>query len=226
LTLSRLLVSALLGIHRHRKGEGGAGNEALVDVLPVQVGPAYCAGGLVRPVDVAAIHRHPQGGGGAGNEALVDVHSGLGAATRCKSFSRGSRSEHFHARAREGSRCNFRLSACALRQQIAVERGFPAGLRVADANNLNNAKLRQGAVDIVSLLMFQAGERFRRIAATQKIRVAAAQTRQFSGAFGTPGMTGNSEAESFDTAASALLSVSPSPVGMRTFAGFARNAAK
>ena len=45
----------LLGIHGHPAGVGGAGDEALVRVLPVQVGAADRAGVGVRPVDVAAI---------------------------------------------------------------------------------------------------------------------------------------------------------------------------
>ena len=45
----------LLGIHGHPAGVGGAGDEALVRVLPIQVGAADRAGVGVRPVDVAAI---------------------------------------------------------------------------------------------------------------------------------------------------------------------------
>src|SRR5437763_464363 len=60
---------------RHPLRSGGAGDEALVDVVPVQVGPADRARAGVRPVDVAAVDRHRYGCGGAGDEALVDVVS-------------------------------------------------------------------------------------------------------------------------------------------------------
>ena len=60
-------------VNRHPTGEGGAGDEALVRVLPVQVGAADRAESAVRPVDVAAVNRHPTGAGGAGDEALVRV---------------------------------------------------------------------------------------------------------------------------------------------------------
>ena len=67
-------MTSLLGINRHPRRAGGAGDEAVVRVLPVQVGPANRAGGEIRPVDVAAVNRHPfRLLGGAGDEALVHV---------------------------------------------------------------------------------------------------------------------------------------------------------
>ena len=65
-----------LAFDRGERGlqSGRAGDEALVHVLPVQVGTADRPGDVaVGPVDVAGIDRHSSGAGRAGNEVLVRV---------------------------------------------------------------------------------------------------------------------------------------------------------
>src|SRR5439155_994946 len=59
-------------VDRHPVRAGGAGDEALVHVLPVQVGAADRVATLIRPVDVAPVDRYPVGAR-AGDEALVHV---------------------------------------------------------------------------------------------------------------------------------------------------------
>ena len=60
-------------VDRHPIGEVEAGDEVLVDVLPVQVGAADRAAVNVRPIDVASVDRDAGGVRVAGDETLVHV---------------------------------------------------------------------------------------------------------------------------------------------------------
>ena len=50
-----------LGVDRHARGVGRAGDEALVRVRAVELGPADRVGAEVGPVDVLGVDRHPGG---------------------------------------------------------------------------------------------------------------------------------------------------------------------
>ena len=54
----------MLGVDRHAAGHGRAGDEALVHIRAVEVGPADRAGVLVGPVDVAHSNGHASSGDG------------------------------------------------------------------------------------------------------------------------------------------------------------------
>jgi hypothetical protein len=125
-------------------------------------------------------------------------------------------------------------------QEIPKLSGFSAvrtGLTFA--NDLDHTKLWrcQDEIDVVRRLMTQTAERFGGIPASQKVRLVLTETRHFAvkclplcassqarSAF--PVRRADSEDESFATALSALLSLSPSPVGTRTLPRPARNSAR
>src|SRR5438874_4622799 len=69
---SRKRYRDLLGVYGDPEWAGAVGDEALVHILPVQVGLAKRVT-VVGPVDMATVHRHRAGEGAAGDKAYIHV---------------------------------------------------------------------------------------------------------------------------------------------------------